>query len=223
MLREVTSAQFGPGTYRDIINDALRANDGETSICAAARLVSEGVVLRRPYGDAHEAGKVILRTAKIIKSVGARPSLVGPVLSYVLKRGPTTYDWPHFFGNAAHHQAEQLAIFLKQSFETDIDAFLTRFDSLADLITAELFQRFLPTKNYPKYGSAVHNPTLVAALPLTMGAFQTLHNLRVASMTAHPRSLTTGGRTRRLTHRDYQKIRLPLQTALHELETAVTP
>lgn len=82
-----------------------------------------------------------------------------------------------------------MPIFLKQAFETDIDAFLTRFDSFADEVTAEFFKRLVQGKKYPNYGSALHNTSLVTALPLTMGAFQTLHNLRLASMTAHPRRL----------------------------------
>ncbi|HVQ09028.1 MAG TPA: reverse transcriptase domain-containing protein [Allosphingosinicella sp.] len=222
MLREVRSSQFGPGSYRDLLNVALRVDDGETAMCAAARLVTETVSLQRPYGNVHEAGKIILRTAKVIKSAGGRPSLIEPVLRYVLKRPASNYDWLKFFA-AGHRHAEQMAIFLKQSFETDIDAFLTRLDSFADGITAELFRRFVPGKACPAYGSAVHHPTLVATLPFTMGAFQTLHNLRVASITAHPRSLKTGVGTRRLTQTDYRKIRPALHAAFGELESLVAP
>lgn len=222
MLGELNPAQFGPGTYRDLLNDALRVDDSDTAMCAAARLVKEGIALRRPYGDVHETGKIILRTAKVIKSAGSRPSHIGPVFKYVLKRRASSYDWQKFFGSG-HRHAEQMAIFLKQGFETDIDTFLTRFDSMADEITAELFRRLVPGKKYPPYGCAVHHPTLAAALPLTMGAFQTLHNLRLASMTAHPRSLKTGAKTRRLTQRDYQKIRPALLAAFNELESLLTP
>jgi hypothetical protein len=222
MLREATTTQFGPGTYRDLLNAGMRVAEGETAICSAARLVKESVRLNRPYGDVHEAAKVILRNAKVIKSVGARPSVIGSVIAYVLKRRPTTYDWLRFFGSD-HRQAEQMILFIKQSFETDIDAFLTRFDSFADAITAELFRRLLPASTYPNYGSAVHNPTLLAALPFTMGAYQTLHNLRVASITAHPRSLKTGARTRRLRQADYRIIRPALVAAFDELEGAIIP
>lgn len=222
MLREVRSAQFGPGSYRDLLNIGLRVDESETAMCSAARMITEGVSLQRPYGDVHEAGKTILRTAKVIKSAGARPSLIEPVLRYVLKRPASKYDWPKFFG-AGHRHAEQMAIFLKQSFETDIDAFLTRFDSFADEVTAELFKRHVPGKTYPAYGAVVHHPTLVTTLPFTMGAFQTLHNLRIASITAHPRSLKTGRSTRRLTQTDYRKIRPSLLAAFGELETLVTP
>jgi hypothetical protein len=222
LLNVLQVTQFGPGTYRDVINAGLRLPESETAMCAAARLVQETVPLNRPYGDVQENGKIILRNAKVIRSVGARPSLIAPVLAYVLKRRATGYDWPRFFGGQ-HRHAEQMALFIKQSFETDVDAFLTRLDSFADEITRELFRRLVPGRAYPNYGSAVTHPTLVASLPLTMGAFSTLHNLRVSSITAHPRSLRTGVGTRRLKQSDYRAVRPLLIAAFNELENNVTP
>ena len=48
--------------------------------------------------------------------------------------------------------------------------------------------------------------TLRAALPDTMAVFLTLHDLRLQSATAHPRTAKTGRPTRRLKHRDFYSL-----------------
>jgi len=222
MLRELKTGIFGAGSYRDFLNVSLRFDECETALCSAARLTNEGVTLQRPYGDVHESAKALLKAAKVIKSTGAPKSLINLIIGYVLKRPETGYDWIRFFGDE-HRKAEQMALLLKQRRETDIDAFLTQLDSFADEITHELFRRFCPGKKYPNYGPAVHHPTLTAKLPLAMGAFQTLHNLRLSSFTAHPRSQKSGVATRRLKHADLGKIRPALIIAFDELESSVSP
>jgi hypothetical protein len=116
-----------------------------------------------------------------------------------------------------------MAIFLKQSRETDIDAFMTRLDSFADSLVAEIFRRNCPGKVYPNYGSALKHPTLLALLPTAMQAFDSLHQLRLQSLTAHPRSLKTGVATRRLRHSDYRKLRPILEAAFDEIERIIFP
>jgi hypothetical protein len=165
-------------------------------------LVEESIPLNKPYGDVFEPAKLILKASKIIKSVGKPPSMINSILSYVLKRPETNYDWIALF-EGDHKHAEQMAIFLKQSRETDIDAFMTRFDSFTDKITEHIFKINCPGKQYPNYGVALKHPILTALLPNTMEAFENLHALRLASITAHPRSVKTGAGTRRLKHRDY--------------------
>ena len=83
--------------------------------------------------------------------MGKPPSMINSILAYVLRRPETQYDWIAFFG-ADHRHAEQMAIFLKQSRETDIDAFMTRFDSFSDKIVEITFRNYCPTKQYPPYG-----------------------------------------------------------------------
>jgi hypothetical protein len=111
-----------------------------------------------------------------------------------------------------------MTIFLKQSPETDIDAFLIRLDSFADKITEVLFGKYCSGKQYPAYGSALKNPMLGTLFPTTMKAFSELHKLRLDSITAHPRSLKTGTGTRRLKHRDFAKLQPALEAAFDEFE-----
>jgi len=159
---------------------------------AASKIAVGAATLERPYGHAQDRAKRVLRAANVIRSAGAPPSLINPILSYVLKGPATAYDWKRFFGKR-HRDIEQIAIFLKKSRETDIDALILRLDSFADAITEILFARLLPANTMPGYGSAIANPTLNGALPVTMRAFRDLRTLRSKSITAHPRQ-KSGGR-----------------------------
>jgi len=165
-----TADQFGAPSYRDFLNRSMRIRESEIARCASAKLVEQSVSLNNPYRDVYEPAKIILRATKIIRSVGRPPSMINSIVAYVLARSETPYDWTRLFG-AGHRHAEQMAIFLKQSREADIDAFMTRFDSFADNLTAEIFRRYCPGRIYPKYGSALKHPTLVALLPNAMKAF----------------------------------------------------
>jgi retron-type reverse transcriptase len=107
ILRELTAAQFGAPSYRDFINKSIRFSESEIARCAAAKLVEESIFLNKPYGDVFEPAKLILKSAKIIKSVGKPPSMINSILAYVLKRPETNYDWITFFG-ADHKHAEQI-------------------------------------------------------------------------------------------------------------------
>ena len=79
---------------------------------------------------------------------------------------------------------EEIAIFIKRSRETDIDALILRLDSFADAVTEILFARLLPASTMPGYGSAIANPTLNSTLPIAMAAFRDLRTLRSKSITA---------------------------------------
>jgi hypothetical protein len=130
MLRELTAVQFGIPSYRHFLNGSMRIAESEISRCAAARLVEDSLPLEKPYGDVFDAAKLILKASKVIKSVGKPPSMINSILAYTLKRPETNFDWTAFFGSE-HRHAEQMAIILKQSHETDIDAFMIRLASLA--------------------------------------------------------------------------------------------
>jgi hypothetical protein len=60
-------------------------------------------------------------------------------------------------------------------------------------------------------------------LPQLMPCFLRLHELRLESTTAHPRSQKSGTPTRRLRHRDYRTIRNDLVLAFDELEANIVP
>jgi len=143
-------------------------------------------------------------------------------LAYILNRAETSYDWKKFFGSE-HRHAERMMIFLKQNRESNIDAFLVQLDSYCDFLTSELYGRLKPGKIYPKFGHAIKDPLLNAQLPCLMACFKQIHELRLDSTTAHPKSLKTGKATRRLRHRDFYKIRREIIDAFNELEGRIVP
>ena len=218
ILRELTADPFGNPSYRDFLNKSIRIPECEIARCASAKLVAKSIPLIKPYGDVFESAKMILKTFKLIKSVGKPPSMINSIIAYVLKRPETNYAWLKLFG-VDHKHAEQMAIFLKQSLETDIDAFITRLDSFCDKLIQEVFRRNCSGK-YPNYGVALKNPTVVSLLPKATIILHDLHALRLESMTAHPRAKSGLG-TRRLKHRDFYKLRPALVAAFDEFERIV--
>jgi hypothetical protein len=116
-----------------------------------------------------------------------------------------------------------MMIFLKRNRESNIDAFLVQLDSYCDFLMPEIYRRLKPEKQYPPYGSAIKDNALIAKLPDTMACFQKLHALRLESTTVHPKSQKTGKPTRRLKHRDFNKIREDLIKAFDEVETKIVP
>jgi len=221
VLSRVTPNQFGPPTYRALINQELRHPHGEVSVMAASRIAVGETALSKPYGDAQDRAKRVLKAANVIRAAGSPPSLINGVLAYVLKVGHSNYDWKRFFGRR-HRDVEEIAIFIKRSRETDIDALILRLDSFADAITEILFARLLPGSTMPGYGSAIANPTLNGAVPVAMTAFRDLRTLRSKSITAHPRQ-KSGGKTVRLKHSDFYAIRPHIAAAMAEIEAAVVP
>lgn len=221
LLSKLTPDQFGAPTYRALVNRELRHAASEVSVMAAAKIAVGASALDRPYGTAQDRAKRLLRAANVIKSAGAPPSLINAILSYVLRTPETAYDWKRFFGRR-HRDVEEIAIFIKRSRETDIDALVLRLDSFADAITEILFARLLPGSTMPGYGSAIANPTLVGTLPVAMAAFRDLRTLRSKSITAHPRQ-KSGGKTIRLKHADFYAIRPQIAVAVSEIEATIVP
>lgn len=221
LFRELQPEQFGSGSFKDFVNDCLHLPESEIARCAAAVLIERGVALRRPYGTANSAGKLSLRAAGLIRTVGRPDSMINAVLHYVLKRPMTTYDWRRLLG-PQHKQAERIAILVKQKFEVDIDACIVRLDSLCDLVFEELVRRYSPSTNYA-HGSILNSPSarLRTTIPNVLAGFKVLHDLRVSSLTAHPRLFRTGGPTRRLKHSDYRRVRPQLISAFDEIESSV--
>ena len=86
ILRELSSDQFGAASYRDFLNKSMRIRESEIARCATAKLVEESIPLDKPYGDVFEPTKLILRTSKIIRSVGKPPSMINSIVAYTLAR-----------------------------------------------------------------------------------------------------------------------------------------
>ena len=195
--------------------------EGEAARVAASLMLRNSVPLSKPYGDVEITAKQALKVAGVIKAVGQPLSRINAIIAYILSRNGTAYDWRRFFGKE-HRHVEVHAFFLKRNRETNIDAFLVQLDSFLDFVTRELWRRLKPGSQCPAYGHAVKDATLSAALPKAMACLLKLHDLRLQSATAHPRT-KAGAPTRRLKHRDFYKLRPDLIDAFDEIETNIAP
>ena len=222
-IRELTSDFYGRPSYADFINRCLRTNESEVARIAASRLLQDGIKLTKPHGKIETTAKQVLKEAKIIRDTGQPASKINDILALILRRKQTQYDWKTFFGSN-HKHAERMMLYLKRDRESNIDAFLVALDSYCDFLTAEIYRRLKPGKTFPNFGHAIKKDTaLLRKLPKAMACFQKLHNLRLESTTAHPRSRKTGKPTRRLKHYDFYKIRLELIAAFNEIERKISP
>ncbi|MGJ8482167.1 RNA-directed DNA polymerase [Sphingobium yanoikuyae] len=221
-FRELSADIFGAATYTDFVNRQMRDTESEVARIASARLIDGNLRLVKPYGDVETTAKHGLKAARIIRSVGQPDSRVNEILAYILKRQQTPYDWKTFFGSA-HAHAERMTIFLKRNHESNIDAFLVQLDSWCDEVFSHIYSRLKPGKQRPNYGAALRDQTLLPHLPQLMPCFLRLHDLRLESTTAHPRSQRSGAATRRLKHRDFRGIRNDLVGAFDELERTIIP
>jgi retron-type reverse transcriptase len=220
-LRELNEGRYGPANYAVLVNQCLRMKEGEVARGAASLMLRDSVPLSKPYGNVEITAKQALKVAGIIKAVGQPPSRINTIIAYILDRNETAYDWRRFFGKE-HRHVEVHAIFLKRNRETNIDAFLVQLDSFLDFVTRELWRRFKPGSQCPAYGHAVKDAILSAALPKAMACLLKLHDLRLQSATAHPRT-KAGAPTRRLKHGDFYKLRPELIDAFDEIETNIAP
>jgi Reverse transcriptase (RNA-dependent DNA polymerase) len=220
-IRSLTTDTFGPPSYGHLINSFLREQVGEAANVAATRMLQDKVSLTKPYGDVAEGAKRTLKAAGIIRVNGRPPSRINEITAYIFKRHKTAYRWDTFFAKG-HRQAEIMMIFLKRNRETNIDAFLVQLDSFCDLLTGVIWSRLKPGKGYPNFGHAIKDATLITALPNMMACLLILHDLRLQSTTAHPRQ-KAGTPTRRLKHRDFQKLRPKLVAAWDEFESVIVP
>jgi hypothetical protein len=64
---------------------------------------------------------------------------------------------------------------------------------------------------------------LARLLPIAAKSFIDLHNLRLQSVTAHPRNKKTGKATRRLKHYGFYKIHPVVKNAIIEIIDTITP
>jgi hypothetical protein len=221
-FRELTPDLFGTATYADFVNRKMRDAELEVALIAAGKLTDGNIKLVKPYGAVETTAKHSLKAARIIRSVGQPDSRINEILAYILKRIHTPYDWKAFFG-VEHGHAERMMLFVKRNREANIDAFLVQLDSWCDEVFSHIYSRLKPGRKRPSYGAALRDPTLLPHLPQIIPCFLRLHNLRLESTTAHPRSQRSGTATRRLKHRDFSAIRNDLVLAFDELEANIAP
>lgn len=221
-LRDLSSDLFGPATYAEFINRQIRNSNPEVARVAAGKLIEGNIKLFTPYGNVQLTAKHSLRAARMIRSIGQPSSRISEILAYVLDRNKTDYDWKVFFGQK-HQHAERMAIFLKRNYESNIDAFLVQFDSWCDLVFRHIYSKLRPDNTYSNFGTHLRDKSLIKQLPDLLSGFQTLHDLRLQSITAHPFNKRSGAATRRLKHRDLSLVRKPLILAFDELEEKIPP
>ncbi|WFU73831.1 RNA-directed DNA polymerase [Bradyrhizobium sp. CB2312] len=223
MLHHLDSAKFGNPGYAALLNASMRVdNDPDFSRAGAALLFQSTLPLTKPYDDCALSARLLLRATKIIPKAGRAPSLIGPILAYVLGVPKTPYDWQRFFG-PDHAAAEQIAIKAKQRFETDIDACVVSIDSFCDAAMRKIYQK--RGLIMPAYGAAVgaSSPAWLRALPLLKDGLYELHQLRIKSFTAHPVHTKTGTANTRIKHSQFYRVRKLLVAAFRQLEASIVP
>ena len=116
-----------------------------------------------------------------------------------------------------------MAIVAKQRYETDIDAFVVVLDSFCDSVVRKLYQRQGLTM--PAYGNAIGGgaPAWLKAKVVLLDGFYKLHQLRIRSLTAHPRHLRTQAHNKRVKHPHFYRIRKSLVAAFDQLEADFPP
>jgi Reverse transcriptase (RNA-dependent DNA polymerase) len=223
MLHHLDRNKFGDAGYSALLNASMRVDGGpDFSRASAALLFQSSLPLAKPYNDCAVSARLLLRATKIIPKAGRAPSLIGPVVSYVLGTPRTPYDWQRFFGTD-HAAVEQIAIKAKQRFETDIDACVVSFDSFCDAAMRKIYQKRGLTM--PNYGAAVGGaaPAWLRALPSLKAGLYALHQLRITSYTAHPVHTRTGTANTRIKHAQFYRVRKLLVGAFRELEANIPP
>ncbi len=220
VLRYLNEDQYGRASYQRLLNNVARNQPAEPSRVAALKIEDDGLALRKPHKDAHEAARLLLHASGKIRAVGRPDSIIPNVLSYVIRVKTGAFSWHKFFAKK-HEHAEHIAFTIKRNFESDINACIVTLDSFCDYVWGEIFERELPAKKYPNYGSALKHTALITKYPVAANAFYDLHQLRLQSVTAHPTN--KGKTTRRLKHYDFQKIRPKIEAAIRELTAMVVP
>jgi hypothetical protein len=216
VIKYIQKDHYGTASYEAFMNELIKGPNSEQARIAALKIVDEGLSLRAPFKEVHEAARLLLYAAGKIRQIGKVESLVGRVLCYVLDYSFPTFDWARLFGSK-HKDAEHIAFTIRRDYESNINACIVTLDSFCDLLFEKLFDKYLPTRTYGNYGAMLQHLTLHTVLPKTCTGFRILHKLRLQSITAHPRDEKTGISTRRLKHYDLYKVRPCLREAFTEI------
>ncbi len=220
-LKYIREDQYGAASYESLLNDLIRTGGTEPARVAALKIVDDGVGVHNPYKDAKESARLLLYAAGKIRHIGVPESLVGTVLSYVLDKKIPAFDWKKLLG-VRHDTAEHIAFTVKRNYESDINSCIVTLDSLTDLIWESVYVIELPGKGYGQFGAALKHPALAAKYPMATSGLDALHQLRLESVTAHPRHMKTGKGTRRLKHSDLYKVRPQVRDAIEEIIKTIT-
>ncbi len=215
-LKYLDTDQYGEAMLEIYLNETIRHESPEVARLSAMLLIDKNLKNNPPLKEVHESAQLLLYGAKKIKRAGSPESLVGAVLSKMLtKKQYSDYEWKKLL-KTKHKEAEGIAFSVRRNFESNINECIVTLDSLFDLIFKVLYKMYAPEKKYGNYGSMVENRILSTALPKVCKGFHDLHKLRLQSHTAHPRT-KSGEATRRLKHKDYNKIRPKIQGAISEI------
>lgn len=214
-LKHLREDHYGPATYARVLADTINDGASEPARIAALKMVDDGVSVPNPIAGAKESARLLLYAAGKIRRIGRAPSLVGVVLEYVLHRKFAPFVWYRFAGSR-HAGMEHIAFTVKRHYESDINACIVTLDSLCDAVWEIVFTREVIGKAYGSYGAMLKHPALVAKYARASRGFQSLHQLRLESVTAHPRT-KSGVATRRLKHHDFYRISPYVREAIEEV------
>lgn len=221
LVGQLEPHRYGMASYEALLNKAICIGNADVARNSALKIIEDDLKFTSSK-DGHESARLLLFVGGKIRRIGTPESLVGSVLGYILTTKFKKYDWKKLLG-VQDAQAEHIAFTVKKHFETDINACIVTLDSLLDLIFESLFLKFVPGKKYGQFGSMVTHPTIQALLPKTCSGFDNLHQLRLQSVTAHPRHTKSGGNTRRLKHYDFYKLKPKVKEAIQEIIDMVIP
>lgn len=218
-IEQLEIDRYGRPSYEKFSNSMLFYKNADIARNAALKIVEEGLTLTDP-SKAHEAARLLLFAGGKSRRIGKPDSLVESVLKYVLDAKFAKYDWQKLLG-AKNEHAEHIAFTVKKHYESDINACVVTLDSLLDLIFEVLFDRSLPARTYGHFGTMLNNPTMKTTYPTVCTGFSSLHQLRLQSVTAHPRHRGRG--TRRLKHHDFYSVRVSVRSSIQEIIDSVSP
>ncbi|HEV2558285.1 MAG TPA: reverse transcriptase domain-containing protein [Microvirga sp.] len=227
LVKEVISTldirRLGHPTFSELVNIALRNHNSEVCTVSIGALFTQNVVVT----DQSLLSRDVIRrlaTAKIEGFSSSGHSAIPYVLEYSLRLRRGSFDWVSFLGTE-HQSLAHLALSMKQSFETDIDAYVVRLDAFCDGVLQRFNKLFDVQIGKSTFGSLVNSPPkrLKVLLPTAIDGFKLLHQLRGKSHTPHPYSLKTGQATRRIKHTEFWHIRKRLMLSLDELQRVTAP
>lgn len=223
VVAALDTARLGPPAYADLINTSLRSADAEVCSVAVGSIFEHQIFV----SNSADLGQHIinrLAAAKIPGFALADESAIDKILKYTLNVENNSFNWSDFL-QAEHDVLERLALAMKQSFETDIDAFVVRLDSFCDGVLQKFINLYSIEIGKYNYGSAVNNgpKKLKALIPNAILGFKELHDLRGRSHTSHPYKLKTGKPTDRIKHNEFRRIKKKISYAFFELQQVAAP
>ena len=226
ILKYIDKDIYGNASYEKLLNEIIKKPDEEYARVAAYKIVIDNIKLYSSRKESHESARLLLYSSGKIRNIGRPKSIVGTTLDYVLgckNKNFSDFNWHKFFNTKHNHDhAENMAIQIKASYESNINDCIVKLDSLCDLIWESIFKKELQGKTYGNYGSMLKNTTLTSKYNTTAQGFLKLHNLRLESLTAHPRNSKTGESTRMLKYSDFSRIRPNVYNAIEEIVSKVT-